>query len=51
MSPELFLGLEYVPASADIFAAGYILFAIITGSKPFEIAHISDKYYRLILNG
>jgi|LauGreDrversion4_2_1035121.scaffolds.fasta_scaffold558837_1 serine/threonine protein kinase len=51
MSPELFLGLEYVPASADIFATGYILFALYCGCKPFDYAHKSDLYYSSIWNG
>jgi hypothetical protein len=42
MSPELYARQKYVPALADIFAAGYILFAMYSGSPPFECAKLDD---------
>lgn len=49
MAPEVLVGLPYVPASADIFAAGYILFTIYSGLPPFNCA--GDNFYKEILNG
>lgn len=50
MSPELYARKKYVPALADIFAAGYILFAMYSGSPPFECAKLDDYAYGLIMN-
>ena len=45
LSPEMHLRKAYVPASSDIFAAGYILFALITCRPPFSYAVYHDDYY------
>lgn len=51
MSPELYAGRAYVPASADIFAAGFILFTIYSGKPPYNRAIRSDYFYGMIMNG
>ncbi len=39
----------YVPASVDIFTAGYILFAMYSGVPPFNDA--GDNFYKEIVLG
>lgn len=45
--PEMHEKLPHSPESADLFAAGMILFILVSGYMPFESAHQSDKAYRL----
>jgi hypothetical protein len=51
MPPELIGRRDYVPASADIFAAGFILFTMYSGKRPFLQADRADQWYREIING
>ena len=48
-APELHDKLPHCARSTDLFAAGMILFIMLTGNMPFEIAHLSDKTYRLLV--
>ena len=41
----------YEPAKFDIFAAGTLLFLMLTGKNPFIKATAADPYYNLIIQG
>ena len=45
MSPEIILKQKYKANAADIFAAGIILFIMVTGHPPFSQANAKDKFY------
>lgn len=47
MSPEQFLGRD-VDGRADLFAAGVILFQLLTGTKPFAAADIAELMHKLL---
>ncbi|MDX2257886.1 MAG: serine/threonine-protein kinase [Hyphomicrobiaceae bacterium] len=49
MSPEQFLGRE-VDGRSDLFAAGIILFQLLTGTKPFIAADIPELMRKLLNN-
>jgi 5'-AMP-activated protein kinase catalytic alpha subunit len=51
MSPELLAKKAYDPASADIFAAGAILFIFYAGYPAFGKANTSDEWYKLVIKG
>lgn len=51
MAPEVLDRREYVPASADIFSAGVILFTLYTGNPPFKRANNEDTHYKMIIDG
>ncbi len=44
MAPELIEKRPYRGTSVDIFAAGVVLFAMMTGSMPFEKNATTDDY-------
>lgn len=46
MAPEIFIGNRYLPEATDVFAAGIILFMMLTGLPPFPSAdpRKSSKY-------
>ena len=46
-SPEMHEKVPHCPQSADLFAAGIILFAMVTGVDPFQTAEQKDPLYRL----
>ena len=48
MSPEIHAKKPYVGTAADIFAAGIILFIMITGHPPFSRAMPTDNFYKFI---
>ena len=48
MAPEILYGESYTGAQVDIFAAGVILFIIVTGHQPFLEALNEDKWYKYI---
>lgn len=48
MAPEILAKKQYVSAEADLFAAGIILFVLVTQHSPFSQADPNDRYYRLI---
>ena len=47
-APEIHLGRDYRGKKVDLFAAGVILFMMVTQHQPFEKALPSDPFYRLI---
>ena len=46
MAPELHLGLEYNGTSVDLFAAAIILFVMVSGTPPFDLANPNDDFYK-----
>jgi serine/threonine protein kinase len=50
-TPEMHERKPYVPASLDLFTAGYILFALMTGVPPFSFAIKKDGSYKHIIDG
>jgi serine/threonine protein kinase len=48
MAPELHLGLPYDGKSDDLFAAGIILFMMLTARPPFRSSKKEDVHYKLI---
>jgi serine/threonine protein kinase len=46
MAPEILVGVEYHGTMVDIFAAGIILFIMITQIPPFQMAHPKDGLYK-----
>lgn len=49
MAPELHLGLAYDGKMDDLFAAGIIIFMMLTARPPFMCAKKEDPYYKLIV--
>lgn len=49
-APEIFQQDEYVGTATDIFAAGIILFIMISGHPPFSKPDVSDIRYKHIMN-
>ncbi|KAL1516515.1 hypothetical protein ABEB36_000423 [Hypothenemus hampei] len=49
-APELILGQQYLGHEVDVWAMGVLLFALLTGSLPFDDSVI-DNLYKKILNG
>ncbi|XP_066256017.1 maternal embryonic leucine zipper kinase-like isoform X1 [Euwallacea similis] len=49
-APELILGQQYLGQEVDVWAMGVLLYALLTGSLPFDDLNI-DNLYRKILNG
>ena len=48
LAPEIMLGRKFDQA-CDIFNAGMILFYLIYRQKPFEIADMNDKIYKMVI--
>ena len=46
MAPEILVGVKYYGPMVDIFAAGIILFIMITQIPPFQSAHPKDSLYK-----
>jgi serine/threonine protein kinase len=51
MAPEVLAKKQYKAQEADLFAAGIILFVMITQHSPFTQADPTDRYYKLISQG
>ena len=51
MAPELHYNDSYNGQSVDIFAAGVVLFMMMTGKKPFIEAKKTDAFYKCIPTG
>ena len=51
MAPELVNGMPYQSIVVDLFAAGVILFNIVTSSRPFTVADSRDELYRHLFDG
>lgn len=49
MAPEIHLSMPYDGKKNDIFAAGIILFMMLTARPPFRTAKKDDSYYKLII--
>lgn len=48
MAPEILIGAKYYGQMVDIFAAGIILFIMITQIPPFQMAHPKDGWYKFV---
>jgi len=48
MAPEIHLGREYEGSKVDLFAAGIVLFTIISQRPPFRCAKPDDPHYSLL---
>lgn len=48
-SPQVHLRMDYYPKEVDLFAAGILLFMMLSGSPPFEKATPSDTFYKLLI--
>ena len=51
VSPEILLQNPYYGKSGDIFSLGIVLFALVTGRLPFQIALPDDNLYKYIAQG
>lgn len=51
MAPELHMRRPYTGESVDLFAAGIILFIMLSQNPPFSRAEPNDPYYRLLNAG
>lgn len=51
MAPEILCKQPYDGEKVDIFAAGVVLFMLMTGTHPFNSTAPNDSYYRLIREG
>lgn len=51
MAPEIHLGKPYTGESVDLFAAGIILFIMISQRPPFTSADPEDPHYKFIATG
>mmetsp|Transcript_27464 Transcript_27464/g.24340 ORF Transcript_27464/g.24340 Transcript_27464/m.24340 type:complete len:411 (+) Transcript_27464:91-1323(+) len=49
MAPEILANLPYKPKQIDLFAAGVILFMMVTQRLPFITAEPDDEYYSFII--
>jgi len=50
MAPEVPLRRGYDGLAADVWSSGIVLFAMLSGSFPFDAAAVSDWRYRRVLN-
>lgn len=48
MAPEIHAKQPYTGQAVDLFAAGIILFIMITGHPPFSSAQPNDRFYKFI---
>lgn len=48
MAPEILIGAKYYGHMVDIFAAGIILFIMVTQIPPFQMAHPKDGWYKFV---
>ena len=51
VSPEILLQKPYYGKSGDIFSLDIVLFALVTGRLPFQIALPNDNLYKYIAHG
>lgn len=49
MAPEIMLGQPYKGDKVDVFAAGVVLFIMVAQRPPFNHAHSSDKFYKMLV--
>ena len=50
-APEIHSQKPYMGAPVDVFALGYVLFAMVLGKAPFNFAKKKDYYYSLLAKG
>jgi len=50
MAPEILNNLDYDGKKSDIFSIGVVLFILVVGHGPFQIASPKDKMYQLIIS-
>jgi serine/threonine protein kinase len=48
MAPEIMLLKDYKGEEVDIFSMGVVTFALLTGLRPFNVAHELDPKYKLL---
>lgn len=48
MAPEIHLRTPYDGKAVDVFAAGVILFMMVSAHQPFETAEPHDPYYKCV---
>ena len=48
--PQILEQKSYDGMQADVFSLGVIVFCIVTGRKPFDLARKDDYYYNLLRN-
>ena len=48
MAPELLLDFTYSGIKVDVFALGVVLFMLMTGNRPFNVAKADDLYYKTL---
>jgi calcium-dependent protein kinase len=48
MAPEVVLGHAYDPVKADVWCLGIMLFRMLTGFPPLDIAHIVDRKFCIL---
>lgn len=51
MAPEIHMNMAYTGEKVDIFAAGIVLFTIVSQRPPFESASRTDPHYKMIASG
>lgn len=51
MAPEIHMNMAYTGEKVDIFAAGIVLFTMLSQRPPFESASRTDHHYKLIASG
>ena len=51
MAPEILERGTYDGRKIDMFAIGVILFIIVVGNFPFQVASKTDDYYKLLVTG
>lgn len=50
IAPEILNGSAYDGEKVDIFSTGVVLYVMISGKYPFEMADPRDKKYKLIID-
>ena len=51
MAPEIHLDQPYRGKQVDLFAAGIVLFILVTGHPPFNLAVAKDRFYKALAKG
>ena len=49
MAPEIIKKVPYHGDKADLFACGVILFIMVTGVMPFDMARTTDRFYKNLI--
>ncbi len=51
MSPELYIKGAWDPLANDVWGFGVMLYSIIVGHPPFNVADMTDGWFRMFMNG